>query len=113
MLQIDLNKLPFLLLNNKSNFMLKKYLIFGATGSIGFNLAEKLKESENEIHLVARNEDLLKDISKKLECTYTVADVLETNFIEKVKEDISDVSGIAYCIGSIDLKPLSFYTRRL
>src|SRR5210317_1765838 len=44
--------------------MSEKYLIFGATGSIGSSLAEKLKG------------------------------------------DISDIKGIAYCVGSIDLKPL-------
>ena len=26
--------------------------------------------------------------------------------MERVKNDISDVKGIAYCVGSIDLKPL-------
>jgi len=35
-----------------------------------------------------------------------VADVLENNFIEKVKADIAEIKGIAYCVGSIDLKPL-------
>ena len=29
----------------------------------------------------------------------------EDNFIEKVKTDITDIKGIAYCVGSIDLKP--------
>ena len=27
-------------------------------------------------------------------------------FIEKVKSDISEIKGLAYCVGSIDLKPL-------
>ena len=40
--------------------MSEKYLIFGATGSIGSSLAEQIKNSGNDIHLVARNEsDLL------------------------------------------------------
>jgi len=88
--------------------MSNKYLIFGATGSIGSSLAEQLTNSENEVHLIARNEDELKPLSEKLGCTYSVADVLEENFIEKVKSDTSDfnVKGVAYCIGSIDLKPL-------
>ena len=86
--------------------MSEKYLIFGATGSIGSNLAEQLKNSDKEIHLVARNENEVSSIAEKLKCTYTVADVLEDNFIEKVKADINDIKGIAYCVGSIDLKPL-------
>ena len=86
--------------------MSEKYVIFGATGSIGSSLAEQLKNSGNDIHLVARNESELNSISKKLECSHTVADVLEDGFIEKVKSDISEIKGLAYCIGSIDLKPL-------
>ena len=82
-----------------------KYLIFGATGSIGSNLAEQLYHSNQNIHLVARNEEEVKSLSEKFKCTYSVADVLEDNFIEKVKSQISEVKGIAYCVGSIDLKP--------
>ena len=33
--------------------MSEKYLIFGATGSIGSSLAEQLKSSGYDIHLVA------------------------------------------------------------
>ena len=85
--------------------MSAKYLIFGATGSIGSNLANKLYNSKHDFHLVSRNEKELKSLSEKLKCTYTVADVLEDNFIENVKSEISEVKGIAYCVGSIDLKP--------
>ena len=90
--------------------MSEKYLIFGATGSVGSSLAEQLKNSGNDIHLVARNESEVKTIAEQLGCSYTVADVLEDGFIEKVKSDISDIKGIAYCVGSIDLKPLRMVT---
>ena len=90
--------------------MSEKYLIFGATGSVGSSLAEQLKNSGKDIHLVARNESEVKVIAEKLGCSYTVADVLEDGFIEKVKSDISDIKGIAYCVGSIDLKPLRMVT---
>ena len=83
-----------------------KYIIFGATGSIGSSLAEKLANDKAEIHLVARNEDEVKPISEKLGCSFTVADVLQDGFIEKVKTDVPEAKGIAYCIGSIDLKPV-------
>ena len=86
--------------------MSEKYVIFGATGSIGSSLAEQLKNSGNDIHLVGRNESELSSISEKLGCSHTVADVLEDGFIEKVKSDISEIKGLAYCVGSIDLKPL-------
>ena len=92
--------------------MSEKYLIFGATGSVGSSLAEQLKNSGNEIHLVARNGNEVKAIAEKLDCNYTVADVLEDGFIDKVKTDINDIKGIAYCVGSIDLKPLRMVTEQ-
>ena len=90
--------------------MSEKYLIFGATGSVGSSLAEQLKNSGNDIHLVARNESEVKTIAEQLGCSYTVADVLEDGFIEKVKSDVNEIKGIAYCVGSIDLKPLRMVT---
>jgi NAD(P)-dependent dehydrogenase (short-subunit alcohol dehydrogenase family) len=90
--------------------MSEKYLIFGATGSVGSSLAEQLKNSGNNIHLVGRNENEVKAIAEKLDCSYTVANVLEDGFIEKVKSDINEIKGIAYCVGSIDLKPLRMVT---
>jgi len=86
--------------------MSEKYVVFGATGSIGSSLAEQLKNSGNNIHLVGRNESELSSIAEKLGCSHTVVDVLEDGFIEKVKSDISEIKGLAYCVGSIDLKPL-------
>ena len=92
--------------------MLNKHLIFGATGAIGSSLAHQLKKSGQDAHLVARNEDELKSISDNLGFTFTVVDVLEEGFIDKVKSDTSefDISGLAYCVGSIDLKPLKRVT---
>ncbi len=92
--------------------MSEKYLIFGATGSIGSSLAEQLVNSENSVHLVGRDENEVKNISKRLGCPFTIADVLEEGFIEKVKNDISDVKGVAYCVGSIDLKPVRMVTEQ-
>ena len=90
--------------------MSEKYLIFGATGSIGSSLAEQMVNSGFNVHLVGRNETETKNISDKLGCTFTIANVLENGFIEKVKNDISEVKGVAYCVGSIDLKPLRMVT---
>ncbi|MBM3630899.1 MAG: SDR family oxidoreductase [Alphaproteobacteria bacterium] len=92
--------------------MAEKFLIFGATGSIGSSLAEQLKNSGHDIHLVARNETEVKKISNNLNCSFTIADVLEDGFINKVKNDISEIKGIAYCVGSIDLKPFRMVTEQ-
>ena len=92
--------------------MSDKYLIFGATGSIGSSLAHQLKDSNQEAHLISRNEEELKSISEKLGFSYTVADVIEDGFVDQIKSDMTDsnVKGLTYCIGSIDLKPLKRVT---
>ena len=90
-----------------------KFLIFGATGSIGSSLAKQLKNAGiSNVHLIARNENEVKDISTNLGFNYSVADVLKDGFVEKIKKDIDEVSGIAYCVGSIDLKPLRMATEQ-
>ena len=68
--------------------MSDKYLIFGATGSIGSSLAQQLKDSNQEAHLISRNEDELKTLSEKLGFSFTVADVLQDGFIDQVKSSI-------------------------
>ena len=88
--------------------MKKKYLIFGATGSIGSALANLLYNDKIDCHLIARNEDEVKkianDYSQKI---YVALDVLnnkimikgwteETNFTpEKLFQtyDESDIRG--------------------
>jgi len=87
--------------------MKKKYLIFGATGSIGSSLANQLYKNDLDCHLVGRNEDELKKISEKLKYTYSVCDVLKIDFTNNLKKDLNEteILGIAYCVGSIDIKP--------
>ena len=86
--------------------MSEKYLIVGATGSIGSSLAAQLYETGKEVHLVGRDENQTKSLSEKLNSDYSIADVLDDGFVDKIKANIDDVKGIAYCVGSIDLKPL-------
>ena len=87
--------------------MSKKYLIFGATGAIGSKLANQFYESKEDCHLIARNEEEVKTISTKLSYTYSVCDVLKIDFVKNLLEDLSstEILGIAYCVGSIDIKP--------
>ena len=46
--------------------------------------------------------------------SFSIADVSDPNFIDKIDEDLQniDIAGIAYCIGSIDLKPINLVTRK-
>ena len=86
--------------------MSEKYLIVGATGSIGSSLSAQLYESGKEVHLVGRDFNQTKSLSEKLNSSYSIVDVLEDGFVDKIKANIEDVKGIVYCVGSIDLKPL-------
>ena len=85
-----------------------KKVILGATGSIGSSLAKKLAESGEGLHLVGRDESSLSALANELNSTFTVCDVLEENFSEKILADLKDeqINGLAFCVGSIDLKPL-------
>ena len=88
--------------------MKKKYLIFGATGSIGSSLANQMYNEKQDCHLIGRNEEELKEIANKLSYSYSVCDVMKINFADKLFKDLreTEILGIAYCVGSIDLKPL-------
>ncbi len=85
-----------------------KKLILGATGSIGSSLSKKIVADGGEVHLVGRDEKSLSELASELNSSFTVADVLEENFSEKILNDLGDTSldGLAYCVGSIDLKPI-------
>ena len=87
--------------------MKKKYIIFGANGAIGSSLVNQLYLDKQDCHLVGRNQEELKVIASKFNYTYTVCDVLKLNFIEDLITDLNDIEilGVAYCIGSIDIKP--------
>ena len=85
-----------------------KYLIFGATGSIGSNLAKLMVNRNQDVRLLGRDENGLKSLSSELDCKYSVVDVLDEQSIKNLKNEFEgqDISGIAYCVGSIDLKPI-------
>ncbi len=87
--------------------MKKKYLIFGATGSIGSSLTSQLYKDKLDCHLIGRNENELKTLSDKFNFKYSVCDVLKIDFVNDLKKkiDSKEIAGIAYCVGSIDIKP--------
>ena len=88
--------------------MAKKILIFGATGSVGSSLTKLVKESSMDAHLIGKNEDEISNLKDQTGFSYSIADVTDQNFIETIDKDLDglEISGIAYCVGSIDLKPL-------
>ena len=87
--------------------MSKKILVFGGSGSIGKSLAIKLSENNYSPIILSRDENELKKISKEIGCEYRVCDVLNTDRLKEISEEFNDnLFGIAYCVGSINLKPL-------
>ena len=87
--------------------MKKKILIFGGTGAIGFSIARNLKSQGYNPIIIARNEEDLINKSKEIDCLYEICDVLETNQIEEIsKKHQENLIGLAYCVGSINLRPL-------
>ena len=85
-----------------------KKVILGATGSIGSSLAKNLVNNGDEVHLVGRDEANLSSLANELNSSFTICDVLEENFTDKILSDLGEtpINGLAYCVGSIDLKPL-------
>ena len=94
--------------------MNKKYLIFGATGSIGSSLANQLYNEKRDCHLIGRNEEELKKLANKLSYSFSVCDVLKMDFTKELLEELADVEvlGMAYCVGSIDIKPFKLTKSR-
>ncbi len=66
-----------------------KYLIFGATGSIGSNLSKMMAENNEDVQLIGRDEENLKNISSETGCKYTVVDVLDSAKIESLKNEFA------------------------
>ena len=94
--------------------MSKKILIIGATGSVGSALSGLLKQDGIDAHLVAKNKDEVSKLSDKYGFTHTSTSVLDSDFLEKIHSDLSgvDIQGLAYCVGSIDLKPFNLVTKK-
>ena len=85
----------------------KKIIILGGTGAIGSSLALKIKNLNYDPVLIARGKNDLEEISGKINCEYFECDVLESEKLEKIISNFNnDIYGLAYCVGSINLRPL-------
>ena len=68
--------------------MSKKFLIIGATGAVGSSLVKLIKDDDrlaNEAHLVGKNAEEVSKLSDQTGFNYTVADVLQSDFLEKIE----------------------------
>ncbi len=84
-------------------------LIYGATGGIGLALTERCLVRGQSVVATGRDETRLAALGGRAGVTARAADALVSNDIEAVAEEagtMGALAGLAYCIGSIDLKPL-------
>ena len=86
-------------------------LIFGGTGGIGSALARRLRSDGRQVHLVGRNRSSLESLSSDLGAAFSVADVNDEESIDAACAEAGEtVSGLAYCVGSITIRPLQRLT---
>jgi NAD(P)-dependent dehydrogenase (short-subunit alcohol dehydrogenase family) len=82
-------------------------IIIGATGAIGGALARRLAAAGQALHLIARDQAALAPLASSLGASHQVADVRDDAALQAaVAAAGSRVAGLAYCVGSIVMKPL-------
>jgi NAD(P)-dependent dehydrogenase (short-subunit alcohol dehydrogenase family) len=87
-----------------------KVLILGGAGGIGGALAKTLVARGQPVHLAGRSEAPLARLAGELDASWSVCDVLDAAAVEAAVAEAAPgdegLAGLAYAIGSIDLKPL-------
>ena len=82
-------------------------VIVGATGAIGSAIARRLAAQGMALHLVGRDTAKLSALAGTLGATYAAADAMDgAALAAAVKAGGAELSGLAYCVGSIVMKPV-------
>jgi NAD(P)-dependent dehydrogenase (short-subunit alcohol dehydrogenase family) len=82
-------------------------IIVGATGAIGSALARRLAAAGQNLHLIARDSAALAPLAGSLGAGFQLADVLDDAALQSAVVAAGPrVAGLAYCVGSIVMKPL-------
>ncbi|TDQ85518.1 NAD(P)-dependent dehydrogenase (short-subunit alcohol dehydrogenase family) [Dongia mobilis] len=82
-------------------------VIVGGTGGIGAALARRLAADGKRLHLVARDEARLIGLAEALDAGWSSADVTDPAELATALGGVAGpVAGLAYAVGSINLKPL-------
>ncbi len=82
-----------------------KHIIIGTSG-IGGALARQLSAAGNDLHLVGRDREKVSSLAAELGATHSIADVMDAAALELAVQAAGPVvDGLAYCVGTINLKP--------
>ena len=84
-------------------------LILGAHGGIGEALARQLHQQGYSLYLTARDTASLEGLTSETGARVGACDVMQSDAIKQVVDDAAGgegLAGLAYCVGSIVLKPL-------
>jgi NAD(P)-dependent dehydrogenase (short-subunit alcohol dehydrogenase family) len=86
-------------------------IVIGAGGGIGAALSRRLAAGGNRVHAIGRNAAKLEALAGELGGSFAVADVTDRAALDAaVKAAGPAVSGLAYCAGTINLKPAARVT---
>ncbi len=84
------------------------YIIAGSTGTLGSAIVDALSK-DNEIFLIGRDEEKLKEQASAINADYQVIDLnntVENREFAKIIDTDTEIKGLVNCIGSILIKPL-------
>ena len=82
-------------------------LIYGGTGGIGAPLARRLSAAGESLHLVGRDAERLAAMARETGATWTAGDVRDPALFDRAAEEAgTTIDGLAYLVGTINLKPL-------
>jgi NAD(P)-dependent dehydrogenase (short-subunit alcohol dehydrogenase family) len=91
--------------------MANKVVIVGGSGGIGAALARRAAADGGPVHLVGRDRSKLEGLADELAASFAVADVLDRDALTAAVQDAGpEIAGLAYCVGSITLKPVARIT---
>lgn len=86
-------------------------IVIGATGGVGSALSRRLAAAGHTIHAIGRDPAKLAALTAETGGTSATADVTDRAQLEAaIKAAGPAVAGLAYCVGSINLKPVSRIT---
>jgi NAD(P)-dependent dehydrogenase (short-subunit alcohol dehydrogenase family) len=84
--------------------MNKNILVIGATGGIGRELCNRLREQGANLHLVARDESGLRELATRLDAKWTTTDVTDPIQVKNLFQECATPDGVVLSVGSVMLK---------